>query len=293
MALAGSAGHQIATLLKATQDAGTEVLIEATAASLARQLPRNLLATNRLWSDLDRAKVLRTLEAAVAAADLLGRSRIQALHEQHNVAAFAESDPKTPLDGFLAYTDQPIPALEPTGALDYFRGLIPRLDLSTEAFVAAVRRQAFTMAVATEQTLLERVQALVTRQMQTGDPWSGTTADIQDLLDEAGVSPRNPQYAEMVWRTNTMDAYNTGAEDEIRRDPEVFGFFPVWQYLGIADGRQGKDHEPHFGKFYPNTARFADVRGDRPFNCRCTWRPVSRLEWARLQAAGAVLETTW
>lgn len=94
----------------------------------------------------------------------------------------------------------------------------------------------------------------------------------------------------MVFRTNAIDAFNAGHDDE-RQAPDVIDEFPVWEYLGIRDGRQGKDHEPHFGKFFPASASFAQVRGERPFNCRCSSRAVSRREWARNLAAGAVLES--
>jgi hypothetical protein len=96
----------------------------------------------------------------------------------------------------------------------------------------------------------------------------------------------------MVFRTNATDSYNVGSDAE-RQDPDVIEEFPTWEYLGIDDGRQGKDHQPHFGKYYPASATFNEVRGDRPFNCRCGQRPVGRAEWARLQSQGAKVETSW
>jgi hypothetical protein len=96
----------------------------------------------------------------------------------------------------------------------------------------------------------------------------------------------------MVFRTNATDSFNAGSDAE-RQEPDVIEEFPVWEYLGIEDGRQGKDHQPKFGKFYPASSTFAEVRGERPFNCRCGQRAVNRREWARLQAAGAAVETSW
>ena len=114
-------------------------------------------------------------------------------------------------------------------------------------------------------------------------------ADIQDELDAAGITPRNPQYAEMVYRTNMNDSYMQGFSAEMA-DPGVQRTFPVWQYLGIRDGRQGEDHEPHFDRYYHASQPFAEVRGPRVFNCRCSAAPVTKFEWADLQARGARAE---
>ncbi|MFO0937846.1 MAG: NUDIX domain-containing protein [Gemmataceae bacterium] len=123
--------------------------------------------------------------------------------------------------------------------------------------------------------------------------FSGHVYDLQTtttgFIVAQGIVTSN---CDMVFRTNAIDAYNTGADDE-RQDPDVAEAFPVWQYLGIEDGRQGKDHEPHFGKYYPASVTFNQVRGDRPFNCRCSQRVVSKREWGRLQAAGARVEEGW
>jgi hypothetical protein len=73
----------------------------------------------------------------------------------------------------------------------------------------------------------------------------------------------------------------------------VIMFASVWEYLGIRDGRQDKDLEPKFGKFYPGSASFASVRGNRPFNGRSSLRPLSRRKLERLQQSGAVMETSW
>jgi hypothetical protein len=85
-----------------------------------------------------------------------------------------------------------------------------------------------------------------------------------------------------------MDAFNVGASRELQ-EPDVQEAFPVWRYVGIRDGRQGKDHETHFNQYFPSSLAFADVRGDRAFNCRCSFIPIDRCEWAALQTRGARL----
>ncbi len=89
-----------------------------------------------------------------------------------------------------------------------------------------------------------------------------------------------------------MDAYNAGTQEEMQ-DPDVQEFFPVWQYLGIDDGRQGSDHESKFNKYYPVDATFEEVRGPRVWNCRCSQSPIDKYTWADLQKQGAKVETSW
>jgi len=151
------------------------------------------------------------------------------------------------------------------------------------------------VALTIPESQLPRFQSLGARLPGMSD--LNPVAAVNAALDAAGVSPRNPQYADMVVRTNMMSAYNDGATAELQ-DQDVIDEFPVWLYLGIKDGRQGKDHEPKFGRYYPSsasfadvrgprTASFADVRGPRTYNCRCTFAPIYRIEWQRLQAGGA------
>lgn len=195
------------------------------------------------------------------------------------VATFAEQ-PDDPFHDFA----EPVPAVEPAAAVDYFRRLVPTLADDPGRYGLALGRHAFTLAVATEQTILQKVKDAILAGLRTG---TDATADVQDVLDAAGVSPRNPQYAEMVTRTATMDALNSGAVAEMQT-PEMQEAFPVWRYDGILDSRTGDDHRPLIGRHYPSTANFADVRGPRVWNCRCSPTPVFRSEAADLIRAGKV-----
>ena len=138
--------------------------------------------------------------------------------------------------------------------------------------------------MATEQTLLEKVKQAIAAGLASG---RDATPDVQDVLDAAGVSPKNPAYCEMVVRTNQMDALNAGAMAEMQT-PEMQEAFPVWRYDGILDSRTGEDHRPMIGRHYPVSRAFAEVRGPRVFNCRCSPTPVWRGEAAELIRAGKV-----
>ena len=179
---------------------------------------------------------------------------------------------------------EPVPAVEPAAAVDYFRRLVPTLADDPGRYGLALGRHAFTLAVATEQTVLQKVKDAILAGLRTG---TDATADAQDVLDAAGVSPKNPQTAEMIWRTNAMDALNNGAQAEIA-SPEMQEAFPVIRYDGILDSRTGDDHRPHIGRYYPATRAFADIRGPRVYNCRCSFTPIHRSEAADLIRAGKV-----
>ncbi len=285
MSLAGADGAQAAKLLRASVKHGAATLGTITEAAVKRLLgkPDNISKSNALFTDDERQQLADTLAATNATAELLGRARIRKRLEQaekhaENYEEFAESA----ATDFSCFDDKPVKPLEPNRALEWFRSLFPGLKPPKD-FAKQQERRAFTLAETTEKILLQSVHEAIARVLETGEKVRETPKLIDIILDDAGVSPSNPQYAEMIVRTNMMGAYNEGSQEELH---EVADDFPVWKYLGIRDGRQGKDHEPHFDKYYPNSVNFADVRGDRPYNCRCTFTPVYKSAWKRLQAGG-------
>lgn len=305
VAIAGPDGQRAADLLATAKRAGTDVL-----ATITEKAVRRLLAMGEhgravpVLFDDDELKELQTaLIATIATADLLGRSRVRqyvARREKEEsgrtVAKFA--DPPDAHDPFAPFLD-PIPFQAPKESVSYFTRLVPTLGIDPHRYGPMLERHAFTLSVATDQTLLDKVKKVIADRVAdlSGRATPGmnlgtATADIQDVLDAAGVSTNNPAYAETLWRTNAMDAYNTGQMAELQT-PEMQEFWPAWQYCGIRDGRQGKDHEPKFDRYYPVTAAFSDVRGPRVWNCRCSILPLYRTDWADLQAKGSRLESTW
>ncbi len=322
--LGSIAEDAVRRLVKAIQDAGAgeQVIIDG------------------LFTDEERNHLAAALAAACASADLLGRARIRrqlAMHRERDkdYESFREvSELPTSFAGF----PESLPPHTPLEALRYFLGLEPTLGVDPQVWGPAMERHAFTLAVATEKELLERVQdaiagfltrdatkgktvATVTFKTPAGTktlvPEAVTTRTIsgvevptvaehgltpsgyprtlsgkrvvQALLDEAGVAPDNAVYSEMVWRTNALDAYNTGAT---RAMQEVADDFPAWKYNGIEDGRERPAHHVHFGKYFPVSVPFVTVRDSVKgswdgANCRCTPSPVYKTAWLKLQAKGA------
>ena len=208
--------------------------------------------------------------------------------ERQNLAAFSE-----PL--FDIFEDSPLRPLSPEKAVEYFKGLIPMLGTNPHRFGVDQRRRAFTLAAATDEVVLDRVQGAIQGMLETGKDVGRGHVVVQDILDAAGVSTRSPQYSEMVVRTNLVDSYNVGADEE-RQDPDVADTFPVWRYVGILDGRQRPEHEIHFDSYYPNAVSFAAVRDSvklSPWHCRCGQIPIDKWAWAKLQEQGASIAPGW
>lgn len=200
----------------------------------------------------------------------------------------AEHDDSEPY--FEAFRDEPpLRPMPPLEALRYFLGLSPKLGVDPERWGEAHERHAFTLAADVNGIVLDRVQEVLASILRSGDVPKGP-ALVDAILDEAGLSPRDPSYGELVVRTNLMDAYSTGATREMQH-PDVRDTFPVWKYLGIHDGRQRKSHEVHFDKYFPNEVTFAEVRDSilgkfDGFRCRCFPQAIDKFTWAELQANG-------
>jgi hypothetical protein len=273
-------------LIKASKARGVQVMADVLGTAVRRFKG---VGPVLLRPDLD--KLADALAAVNATAELLGRSRVREVATRARVWKGSHNGP--PDVPFSSFADAPAGIIvTPTQALDYFTSLHPELGVDPRRFGPEKRRQAFTLAESANRVLTARVHKIIAESIRGSEGAADATAKISDALTAAGVSPKNPQYAEMVFRTNAMDAFQQGVYEE-GRHPDVADVFPAWEYLGIRDGRQGPDHEPHFGRLYPADAAFSDVRGDRPFNCRCSMRWVDTFELADLLRAGRRVESEW
>ena len=288
-ALAGKDGRRVGELLRAAERRGREAF-----ARLTEQAVRRLLADPQpatapvLFSDEELNELKRVIAATTSTADLLGRARVQRLaanaREQESVGRFAEPD----FDAFSVFDDSP-DVDSPEAAVDWFRTRVNTLDLHPERYAPRAYRQAAIVATAADEVLLQRIKDVIAKKLATGQ---GGPADVQELLDAAGVSTRNPNYADAVVRTSLTTSYMEGQAAELST-PTMQDMFPCWVWHTIVDGRERDTHRSRDGKYYPSTARFTDVRGHSPeetINCRCSCSPVSRAEWERLQRQGVRLE---
>jgi hypothetical protein len=297
VALAGSDGAQAEKLLKAAKDEGTKKLSELAEAAVGRLVDAGpgALRFKQLFTHEELADLADQIAATNATAELLGRARIRKRQEQAeknagSVARFSEQ----PTDLRVFDERGGLTPLPPRAALDYFKKLVPGITVDAARFGPLMERQAFTLAVTTDQTLLNSVQDIIRGRLASGEAFKKAEREIQALLEAAGVAPANPQYSEMVFRTNMRDAYQTGAQRELAQVKETF---PVWMYAAVGgpggDGRNRPSHLAKHGKYYSSSVPFTVVRGTNAedvCNDRCDSIPVDRWEWEELVKAGARVE---
>lgn len=291
IALGGGDGQRAETLLRQAQQEGAAVLTDLTYDAVRRMLSlAHPLAIPSLFTPEEQDRLATVLAAVSGTADLLGRSRVLGrlqIAKRNSGRTYAEEN------AFASFDDNSgaLKPLLPTDAIAYFQSLQPGLQVDPAQFAQDQERKGFTLAVSTEQTLLERVHRIIQEALAQGHGLDASARSIEGVLHEAGVHPANPQYAEMVFRTNTMEAYNQGQQAQLA---QVADEFPVWQYAGIEDGRERDRHRAHFDKYFPASVPFTQVRDSLAgkydgFNCRCSQVLVSREEWEALQKTGARL----
>lgn len=283
--LGGADGRRLEALLHRSLAWSREQFAALASRALHRQLTygKHPLVWSHLFTDADRAELAEMLAALHATGGLLGRALMRDwFRREQDRAGVKESVLHEALSA-------PLEPLKPESALDYFRRLVPTLGIDPQRYGPDLRRHAFTLAVATERSLLTAVQDVIRGRLDTGQAIRTAPKDVQELLDAAGVSPRNPAYADAVCRTNLMDSYNQGLQQEMD-DPDVREMFPVWKYSNPADSRSRLKHAARDGNYYPASVPFTVVRGTEAedvISCRCTPIPVSKFEWRRLRAKGA------
>lgn len=255
---------------------------------LLREGPHRALSATRLFNDQDMAKIGQSIAHHNATAEIAGRARIR--QRTKPFASFAEPT--------ALFARGPSEVVEPKAAVDWFRGIAPASRVHPAEFEARHDGSAFQLAATTDAKILEKVHEEIARRLLNGDPVNDGAKCIREILAKAGIGTTEA-YPRMVYRTNLMEAYRNGSWDEFS-DPDLEEYFPVWEYMGIADGRERQgpypkpDHHQHFGKYFPRHVSFFDVRGREGkdvCNCRCDMLPINKLDWRRLQRQGAVLST--
>lgn len=286
-ALAGKDGKQLAKLIREAKDRGAETLYHLTRKAVGRYR-----GIGPLLNPQELDKLAESLASVNATADLLGRFRVREISERaQSSGGISQYADDVPWSSFADALPRDIIST-PEEALSYFLNLTPSLGIDAGRFAGEQRRRAFTLAASTNQVLTARVQDKIGDALRRSKGVSDAIAEIQDAFKgEPDASP-TLAYAEMVYRTNANDSFQTATYEE-GRHPDVLGVFPVWQYLIVDDERTGEDHRPKGNRYYPADATFAEVRGNRPYNCRCGMRWVDFMDWERLQARGFSVERRW
>jgi hypothetical protein len=255
---------------------------------LLLQGPDNALRATELFHPGELADVADTFAAVNATSDLLGRQRVRE-HFEKVVSAAEGKLQFSERRGYRFDEAGTPPLMQPARALDYFRKLTPTIGVDPQRWGERMQRHAFTLAVDTEGVVLGKVQSVIEQRIATGLGVGTAPAEIDAIMDAAGLTVKNPQYAEMVFRTNSRDAYLTAADEE-RSDPDVQDYFPAWRYSAVVDSRSRPEHAARNGNYYPASVPFTVVRGTDIgdiANCRCDFIMIDKFEWRDLEAKGA------
>lgn len=168
----------------------------------------------------------------------------------------AEVDPK--------FVDRPI-----RDAVNYFRTREPVDRMTWDSMNAAAQRRAFTVAQQANLTIVGKVKSALQSFVRRGKQLKTWKAFAEQHLEAAGFTPVNPSHVETIFRTNVMNAHNSGRLAR-QTQPVVLKTRPYWQVRtiddsrrrvnhGLADGKTLKADDPWWNIAYPPFG----------FNCRC------------------------
>ena len=142
---------------------------------------------------------------------------------------------------------------------------------------AAIRKRAFSMALAADEVILTSVADKIAAAVADGDAWRDVLENMHGVFDAAGVTQLNDYYLANVFRSNSMTAYGEGRRKVMESlDGDEF---PFRQVTGIADDRQRDGHTEVDG--YTATADddvWTWLVTPFSYECRCTIRPVHKSE---------------
>lgn len=278
IATPGADGAKVESLLSKVRAQGSEAIY-----NLAKDLAHEALSNHAQSAQPKHIVTLADeLAKATSTANMLGRAKVR--NRFNKFTSFSEAS-----DFSFFNEGEAIHPMSPRSALAYWQKLIPMRQIDPGAFEATQEGQAFNIAATTNQNLLKKIWDVIARSLGTGKV-KGSPKEIEGILQQAGIHPKKG-YSETVFRTNTMEAYRHGAFSEFS-DPALDTLFPVYQYIGIHDGRERKEHGKRFNKFFSRDVPFEMARGglkSDPFNCRCDFIPIRDTEWEQLMRKGVKL----
>lgn len=172
-------------------------------------------------------------------------------------------------------------------AIAHFKAKAPVTKDVFEKLRIAAKRRSFTVAGNANDTMVQTFQRELVRHLADGKQLRDFRDAVEQRAELAGWTPANPSHVETIYRTNTLDAYNSGRIKEMSQ-PAVLKGRPYWQWRAVADSRSRQAHRDAHLKVLPASDPFwTKASAPAGFNCRC--RLVSLSE-AAVKARG--LEVT-
>ncbi len=191
-------------------------------------------------------------------------------HAHH--AHFGEDDaPQTLQDQLVAGFGFNVPQ---TGAVDSIRALTPVTKDTFDGLSAQYRKDAFTIAGASDLRLIEKVRNELAQVVRDGGTPKDFETAINKITSEAGVEKINAFTLDTAFQTAVQRAYSLGRYEQLT-EPTTVAVLPYWQYITVGDDRVRPEHavidyfvaraeDPVWQKIYPPNG----------FNCRCIVVPL-------------------
>ncbi len=145
---------------------------------------------------------------------------------------------------------------------------------------ASAKRRAFTIANVHNQRQLELAKEELKRALEKGVQLRDFSAQLNDRFALAGMTTLNPSHVETVYRTNVVNAYNSGRHAQMTQ-PAMLRARPYWRISTVNDGppRQRATHQAvHNWVIRADDTIWTRAFPPFGFNCRCRVGSVSQAD---------------
>lgn len=156
------------------------------------------------------------------------------------------------------------------------------------------RGNAVAFAKSAEESVTKRVQDLIGEVFRegAGEVVAGRKITLAVEAIATRTAPWSEAYARMAFRTNVNTATTAGRFRQAR-DPDMGGLFPAMELMPVGDSDTRDNHRHAAGIYATSSTVWSKIAPPLGYSCRCTTRPVSRIELAsmgRLNEDGSVRE---
>lgn len=166
----------------------------------------------------------------------------------------------------LNFVDRPL-----QDAIGWFRGLGVVTRSVFDRLETAAKRRAFTVSGMLNNLMLQKTKDELESQVKEGGQLRDFQKFAKTRLETAGFTPANPSHVETVYRTNVLNAYNSGRHAQATQ-PHILRVRPYWQIRTVNDGppRQRASHQNvHLWVLKADDSFWSNAYPPFGFNCRC------------------------
>ena len=240
-------------------------------AAVFHQAIMNLAHEKFTGGDLEGARkdLAETIQRTLILADFHGRKRLLMEYDasKAKAAKFSEVPETSPIAPGLTFEE----------AVEDMLIREPRLAKSAaEVSRLYSTQKVFAMARSAEMVITKRAQEAISQFIRSGEPAEAISKTIQE------IGPFSEAYANTVYRTNVVTAYNEGRMQQAT-DEDIADVIVGFRYSGILDNFTRDNHRAGFGTIAAtDDAIWKTHKPPNGYNCRCGLDFVSRFEAERL-----------